>query len=288
MAAEARAMTESLEQAASRPGASCNRALGELRRFRGPLLIDLDETLYLRNSTEDFIDTARPALLALLLMRLLDVVRPWRWTGGERTRDVWRVRGILLLLPWTRSAWNKRCVRLAASATNLPLMGALEDRARAGDCEPPIIVTVGFEAIVRPLVNAFKFAQAPRVVATRHFVFSDRAGRAKLALTTRALGAATIERALVITDSDQDADLLDVCAVPLLIKWPQARCRPALPRRLPAGPIHDAGKASGELHQPRHSAGGLRTLGTGLAELCTAAAAHLWPAVSAGVVLGRL
>src|SRR5271167_3617126 len=106
MAAEARVMSESLEQAASRPERACTRALAELRRFRGPVLVDLDETLYLRNSTEDFIDTARPAILALLLMRLLDVVLPWRWTGGERTRDLWRVRCIMLLLPWTRAAWE--------------------------------------------------------------------------------------------------------------------------------------------------------------------------------------
>jgi hypothetical protein len=227
MAAEARAMSESLQQIASRPEALCTRALAELRRCRGPVLIDLDETLYLRNSTEDFIDTARPGILALLLLRLLDAVRPWRWSGGERTRDVWRVRCILLLLPWTLAAWKKRCLRLAASATNAPLMSALEDRARAGDCEPPVIVTVGFEAIVRPLVAALKVPQAPRIIAARHFRFSDRR-EGKLALSTRALGAATIQRALVITDSDQDAELLDACAVPLLIKWPQARCRPAL------------------------------------------------------------
>ncbi len=92
MAAEARVMSESLELAANRPENRCARALAELRRFRGPVLVDLDETLFLRNSTEDFIDTARPGILALLLMRLLDVLRPWRWSGGERTRDVWRVR----------------------------------------------------------------------------------------------------------------------------------------------------------------------------------------------------
>jgi hypothetical protein len=227
MAAEARVMSESLELAANRPENPCARALAELRRFRGPVLVDLDETLFLRNSTEDFIDTARPGILALLLMRLLDVLRPWRWSGGERTRDVWRVRCILLLLPWTRSAWNKRCKRLAAAATNAALMAALEDRARAADCEAPIIVTVGFEAIVRPLVEALKVPQAVRIVAARHSVFSDRR-EGKLALTTRALGAATIKRALVITDSDQDADLLEACAVPLLIKWPQARFAPAL------------------------------------------------------------
>ncbi len=227
MAADARAMSESLEQAVSRPEGACARALAELRRFRGPVLIDLDETLYLRNSTEDFIDTARPGLLALLLMRLLDGLRPWRWSGGECTRDVWRVRCILLLLPWTRAAWERRCVRLAAAAANTPLLAALADRARAGDCEPPVIVTVGFEAIVRPLLSALKVAQAPRLVAARHSVFSDRRD-GKLALASRALGAATLQRCLLITDSHQDAALLAVCALPLLIKWPQARLRPAL------------------------------------------------------------
>ncbi len=227
MVAEARVWSESLERVASWPEAACARALEELRRFRGPVLIDLDETLYLRNSTEDFLDTARPAILALLLLRVLDAFRPWRWSGGECTRDVWRVRCILLLFPWTRSAWEKRCAGLAASATNGPLLSALEDRTRAGNCEPPVIVTLGFEAIVGPLVAAFKIPQAPQIVAARHFVFTDRRA-GKLALTTQALGAATIQRALVITDSDKDADLLDACAVPLLIKWPQARFRPAL------------------------------------------------------------
>ncbi len=67
-------------------------ALEALVNHDGPLLLDLDETAYLRNSTEDFLDTASPGLPALLLLRLLDAIRPWRWTGGEATRDVWRVR----------------------------------------------------------------------------------------------------------------------------------------------------------------------------------------------------
>lgn len=67
-------------------------ALEALVNHDGPLLLDLDETAYLRNSTEDFLDTASPGLPALLLLRLLDAIRPWRWTGGEATRDVWRVQ----------------------------------------------------------------------------------------------------------------------------------------------------------------------------------------------------
>ena len=226
MAAEAGVVSEEVEQAAA-VEAGCTRALAQLHRYRGPVLLDLDETLYLRNSTEDFIDTARPALLALLLMRLLDVLRPWRFTGGERTRDVWRVRCILLLLPWTLAAWRRRCVRLAATARNARLISALEARAHCTECEPAVIVTVGFQAIVRPLIAAMKLPQKPRIVAVRHGVFSDRR-EGKLALTTRALGAATVKRSLVVTDSDQDTALLQACAVPLLVHWPLARFRPAL------------------------------------------------------------
>ena len=70
---------------------STDAALEAIRAFEGPLLVDLDETLYLRNSTEDFIDCAWPGLLALLLLRVLDVLKPWRLTGGINTRDTWRV-----------------------------------------------------------------------------------------------------------------------------------------------------------------------------------------------------
>ena len=61
-------------------------ALATIRAHGGPVLVDLDETLYLRNSTEDFLDCARPGLIALILLRLLDALRPWRLSGGEATR----------------------------------------------------------------------------------------------------------------------------------------------------------------------------------------------------------
>jgi hypothetical protein len=75
-----------------RHAAEPKAALEALVHHDGPLLLDLDETAYLRNSTEDFLDTASPGLPALLLLRLLDAIRPWRWTGGDATRDLWRVR----------------------------------------------------------------------------------------------------------------------------------------------------------------------------------------------------
>jgi hypothetical protein len=195
-------------------------AIGALRQHDGPVLLDLDETLYLRNSTEDFIDSARPAVLALLLMRLLDFVKPWRWTGGEATRDVWRVRSISMCFPTTLRRWKNRVAELARNFTNLRLMDALQPRTS------PIIATSGFHPIVEPLVRALGLPQA-QIVAARMSTFDDRRdGKLKLALD--ALGDDTVRRALVLTDSAQDLTLLDACALPLRTVWPEAGLRHAL------------------------------------------------------------
>ena len=198
-------------------------AIVALLAYSGPVLLDLDETLYLRNSTEDFIDSACPGVLALLLMRMLDAIKPWRWTGGDNTRDVWRVRTISTLLPWTVRRWKQRVIGLAEQFANLRLITALKTPGMT-----PIIATIGFQPIVAPLVAALGLPQA-RIVAARLTTFADRRD-GKLHLVLDALGYETVRRALVITDSVQDLALLNACARPLRAVWPEARARNALHR----------------------------------------------------------
>jgi hypothetical protein len=205
----------------TRHDVSPETAIAAILDHGGPVLLDLDETLYLRNSTEDFIDSARPCLPALLLMRILDVVKPWRWTGGEATRDVWRVRVISICFPWTGARWKNRVAGLAQDFTNLRLMAALRTPGTT-----PIITTAGFEPIVAPLVAALGLPQA-QIVAARLSTFADRRD-GKLHLAVDALGDDTVRRALVLTDSAQDLTLLDACARPLRAVWPEARHRHAL------------------------------------------------------------
>lgn len=201
--------------------ATPEQTLATLSRFQGPVLVDLDETLYLRNSTEDFLDSAVPGLLALLLLRLLDLLKPWRWSGGERTRDVWRVRAILLLMPWTLRRWRDRVTELAATHGNPPLLAQLCSRR-----EPPIIATVGFTPIVTPLVAALGLPDA-RIVSARCEVFEDRR-RGKLELLRAAVDAQTLRSALFLSDSLDDVPVLDACGRALYTVWPQARYRRAL------------------------------------------------------------
>jgi hypothetical protein len=190
-------------------------AIDAILQHRGPILLDLDETLYLRNSTEDFIDSARPRLLALLLLRLFDALEPWRWTGGEVTRDVWRVRMISVCFPWTSAVWKQRVAGLAVTFGNRRLLAALDSRAAT-----PIITTVGFQGIVTPLVTALGLPQA-RIVAARLSHFADRRC-GKLHMAVDSLGQDTVRSALVLTDSADDRALLDACARPLRTVWPGA------------------------------------------------------------------
>ena len=193
--------------------------LAALRAFDGPMLIDLDETLYLQNSTEDFIDTARPGLLALVVLKLLDLLKPWRWTGGEDTRDVWRVGIVLAVFPWVMRAWRQRVTDLAAKHVNCPLRAAVAGRK-------PVVVTLGFAPVVAPLVTALGLP-ATQIVAVRPWRFRDRSD-GKLSLARNALGSETVRASLFLTDSAKDLDLLDACRCPLRTLWPGARFRPAL------------------------------------------------------------
>lgn len=189
--------------------------LSRVRAHDGTVLVDLDETLYLRNSTEDYIDSARPGLAVALLLRVLDAVKPWRLTGGEPTRDVWRVAWVTMLAPWTVLVWRRRVRERARLHANVPLRDAVRERTG-----PTAIVTVGFRFVVVPLVRAFGLESVP-VVACR-LSFADRRG-GKLALARAALGEDVVARSMVVTDSEADRPLLDRCAQPALIVWPEAR-----------------------------------------------------------------
>lgn len=204
---------------------SAEQALAAVVGHRGLMLLDLDETLYLRNSTEDFIDTARPRTLALLLLRLLDALRPWRWTGGAVTRDDWRVRLISSCFPATVTRWRREVSVLAARHGNAALLQAL---GVPGPSLAPgaVIATAGFLPIVAPLVAALGLPDA-RIVAARIWHFADRRD-GKLRLAQQALGDEAVRQSLVLTDSAQDRELLDHCARPLRVIWPGARFHAAL------------------------------------------------------------
>jgi hypothetical protein len=210
-----------IQQLVSQFDATPSVALARIAAHEGPIFVDLDETLYLRNSTEDFIDLARPGVLAALLLRVLDVVKPWRWSGGEATRDVWRVRLVMTLFPWVRFRWARNVAEFGRRFGNTSLLSVFRQHGIQ-----PIVLTAGFRPIVTPLVAAIGLPQA-RIVAARLDTFDDRR-RGKLHYALATVGEEALREGLLITDSDQDLAVLRVCKGPLRIVWPGAAFRPAL------------------------------------------------------------
>ena len=195
--------------------------LASLPSFQGPVFVDLDETLYLRNSTEDFLSCASPGLLALCVLRVVDVLKPWRLTGGASTRDVWRTGALLVLFPWMLLTWRLRAPKLGSAYANGPLLLALKARGAA-----PIIVTNGFAPIVAPLVRAFGLGGAPLIAARLFHPRDRRCG--KLALIEASPHRLRLSDAMMISDSLDDSAVLARCARPACTRWPQAQFLPAL------------------------------------------------------------
>jgi hypothetical protein len=123
--------------------------------------------------------------LALLLLRVLDVLKPWRLTGVD-TRDTWRVCAVSTFFPWTAWRWRAKVANFAERYLNEELKAALEARGQP----PPIIVTTGFRSIVAPLLAAMGFADAP-LIAARMYSFADRRN-GKLRMAMRELGVETV------------------------------------------------------------------------------------------------
>jgi hypothetical protein len=190
-----------------------------------PILVDLDETLWLENSTERFLDQLRPSSVFRVLLWLMDVLKPWRIYGGLPQRPFYRLLCVLLLAPWTYWRWRKVLATLAPHYANHALLQALQGRK-------VVVVSFGFDFIVRPLVAALR-PQTP-VIACR-FGFADRRlGKPALLIRQQKLlqdtfGAGfSVDQAAFITDSSDDADLLAQVAHPLRVVWPEATCTPAL------------------------------------------------------------
>ncbi len=192
-----------------------------------PLLLDFDETYWLRNSTEAFLDSVRPAWPAGLLLAALDIVKPWRLLPDHEKDHVWRdwlrVLTVIVLFPWSLMRWRQRAASLGPKWLN-PALAPLVSRQPPGGAW---LVTNGFRPIVAPLVDALPAAAQPTLLASPLLTGFAWRRRGKCAVVEQALGKERLAAATVVTDNDEDGDLLAAVRAPLHLKWPDSRYEPA-------------------------------------------------------------
>ena len=209
-------------------------AIAKLKSLRDDqlLVVDFDQTLFLRNSSTDFIRMAKPFIFGAILYKLLEVIRPWSWFARGRdtsvTRDWFHIWAITIFFPWTWLLWRIHAAKLAQNATNQELAAVLKER----NPEFNVLSTQGFGPVVGPLVKHMGVEFGIISTCRMFGGFSDRL-RGKVKALESQVGSAELKRSAVITDSEDDRDLLDHAEVPLMIQWPEPPNSLATPHYVP-------------------------------------------------------
>ena len=187
-----------------------------------PVILDFDETLLLRNSTAEYINSFRPRLVGFVLVILLKIIRPWYWLPkalrGDKTRDWYLVTIPTILLPWTLLFWKKKAEQLAKNHSNNEIVNAVE-----GNLDAPIIVaSLGFNFIIQPILEQM-IVRCDRLVGCRFWLGAGDRNKGKLLMMQEVLSQSEIESAILITDSQDDLPLLQVVKQPCFVLWSQAK-----------------------------------------------------------------
>ena len=180
-----------------------------------PVLIDFDHTLFACNSTELFIASCRPSAVVAVIDFLVRQCVPWRLTGLEhwfRLRDYVCCVAILICCPWNILRWR----RLAPGLFAQHVSRTLSDTLSGVPVDRLLIITFGMRFIVEPLVLGTRWQQA-RLVATPLLCNLRYLMRGKLPLARKRFGNEFIANATFVSDSTDDADLLQAVRLGILV-----------------------------------------------------------------------
>lgn len=194
------------------------KALSLIRSFVGrQLLIDFDYTLFLANSTDEFIRAAKPGWLCFLICCMIDTWLRWQAPSQfNQRRDFLRIKWILRLLPWTLPRWRKTAGSLMRRYLNQPLWNELNNPE-----SQPLIVSYGCEEIIRPLLN--ELTPDMRLVASSIQKGVNLRLSSKVQAVKQVLSEDELKNGLAITDSEDDRALLDAVDKGLLVEWVHPR-----------------------------------------------------------------
>lgn len=191
------------------------------------VILDFDETLFLRNSTEEYLDTLRPQAVGSIFLRLLDKLKPWQFLPstirGFESRDWVRVVLATLLLPWTLWLWRQRARSLMQVHENT----ALAEVVRHNPNLRVMIATRGFNFIVKPMISALSL-RPEQVIGCRFWRGGWDRQLGKEDLIASRVAPQDVETGVLVTDSLDDASLLRRVRYPLWVQWEGAQYIPAL------------------------------------------------------------
>lgn len=191
------------------------------------IILDFDETLLLRNSTEEYLDTIQPRAIAAIILYILDAIKPWKFLpgkiGGDTCRDWIRVLVLTILFPWNIFLWRNHARQLAANFINTELVAAITTH----ESHKIVVATKGFEFIVQPVIKHLNFA-IHELIGCRFWLGCIDRHKNKEDLIASKISLPEIQKSVVVTDSRDDASLLAIVKHPFLVIWEKAKYIPAM------------------------------------------------------------
>jgi len=198
-----------------------------------PIVVDFDETLFLRNSTEEYLRSIYPRTLGAGFIFANKILKPWRLLpqrlkDNDISKDWFLVVVATLLFPWTALVWQYRAKKLARQYCNTPLAQAIDSNQQGR----LVIATLGFDWVVKPLLRHLPMKKVQtnqyQLVACRFWQGASDRAKGKLAMVSQVLGTAAVAKSVVVTDAEKDMPILAASAKPCLLKWPDARYIPSI------------------------------------------------------------
>ncbi len=190
-------------------------------------IIDFDETLFLRNSTEEYLSNIKPQFIGNLFLLFLDKLKPWNFLPqslrGDESRDWVRVLLATIVFPWTWLLWQGRAKHLMEAYENHSLSRALAN----SHYTKTVIASRGFEFIIKPMTKYLSI-QPEQVIGCRFFKGGLDRHQGKEALLATKFDHDAIRNSILVTDSTDGASLLAMVKHPFLVQWPGAQYIPAL------------------------------------------------------------
>ncbi|ELS04637.1 hypothetical protein Xen7305DRAFT_00043730 [Xenococcus sp. PCC 7305] len=186
------------------------------------IIVDFDETLFLLNSSAEYLNSLQPRFIAAIILKVLSFTKPWRFliksSKDSEVRDWFLIIFLTLLLPWNIFLWQNTAKKFARNYSNYELITELSKNNKTN----LIIATLGFQFVVEPILKSMAI-EYNQLISCRFWQGASDRKKGKLAMVQESMKDEQISEGMLITDSLDDESLLKEVAYPFLITWSKAQ-----------------------------------------------------------------
>lgn len=181
-------------------------------------VLDFDYTLFLRNSTDTYLDKIRPKWYGYLLVKVSDKIVSWMSRKNKLSffqwRDFFRAFTTCFFAPWTYLFWQLSAKKRVQQNLNKELL----DKVMASSPSRVIIISFGYKHLIAPLLSKMP-VQAELICSKVMPNLLNLRSFGKREAIKSLLSQEEINNSVFVTDSKEDKELLELFPNSHLLTW---------------------------------------------------------------------